>query len=144
MNITRKAARRVYPDGSPGRALTRLKGLRYGPEGKDYFWINDFGPKMVMHPFRPDLDGKDLSDFKDPQGKPLFVEFVKVCRDQGLGFVEYMWQWNDDQTRIVPKISYVQAFAPWGWIIGTGMYINDVGEELAGIRNSLSSWCSFP
>lgn len=118
------------------QVLQRIKGLRYGPEGKDYFWINDFGPKMVMHPFRPDLDGKDLSGFKDPQGTALFVEFVQACREQGFGFVEYMWQWKDDNSRIVPKLSFVQAFPPWGWIIGTGVYINDVGEELAGIRNS--------
>jgi methyl-accepting chemotaxis protein len=118
------------------QALTRIKGLRYGPEGKDYFWINDFGPKMIMHPFRADLDGKDLNDFKDPQGKALFVEFAKTCRAQGAGFVDYMWQWKDDKNRIVPKLSYVQAFTPWGWIIGTGIYINDVGEELAGMRNS--------
>ncbi len=119
------------------RALTRIKGLRYGPEGKDYFWINDFGPRMVMHPYRSDLDGKDLSDFKDPNGKALFVEFVKTCRASGGGFVDYMWQWKDDKTRIVPKISYVQAFTPWGWVIGTGLYINDVMEEVAGIRNAI-------
>ncbi len=118
------------------QVLQRIKDLRYGPEGKDYFWINDFGPKMVMHPFRPDLDGKDLSDFKDPEGTALFVEFVKTCRAQGHGFVEYMWQWKDDNSRIVPKISYVQAFAPWNWIIGTGVYLNDVTDELASIRNS--------
>jgi methyl-accepting chemotaxis protein len=118
------------------RAMKRIKHMRYGPEGKDYLWINDFGPKMVMHPFRPDLDGKDLSGFKDPQGKALFVEFVKACRAQGAGVVEYMWQWKDDKNRIVPKLSYVQAFPPWGWIIGTGIYINDVGEELASMRNS--------
>jgi methyl-accepting chemotaxis protein len=118
------------------RALKRIKELRYGPEGKDYFWINDFGPKMVMHPFRSDLDGKDLSDFKDPQGKALFVEFAQTCRDKGSGFVEYLWQWKDDKNKIVPKISYVQAFGPWGWIIGTGVYINDVLDELASLRNS--------
>jgi methyl-accepting chemotaxis protein len=127
---------RLTREEAQKQALTRIKALRYGPEGKDYFWINDFGPKMVMHPFRADLDGKDLSDFKDPQGKALFVEFVKTCRAQGAGFVDYMWQWKDDKTRIVPKISYVQGFPPWGWIIGTGVYTNDVGEELAGIRNS--------
>ncbi|MGQ9687509.1 MAG: cache domain-containing protein [Desulfobaccales bacterium] len=118
------------------QAMSRIKALRYGPEGKDYFWINDFGPKMVMHPFRPDLDGKDLNDFKDPKGKALFVEFVKTCRSEGAGFVDYMWQWKDDKSRIVPKLSYVQTFAPWGWIIGTGVYINDVGEEMARLRNS--------
>jgi methyl-accepting chemotaxis protein len=118
------------------RALKRLKEMRYGPEGKDYFWVNDFGPKMVMHPFRPDLDGKDLANFKDPNGKALFVEFAKTCRDQGSGFVEYMWQWKDDKSRIVPKLSYVQAFGPWGWIIGTGVYINDFLDEIASLRNS--------
>lgn len=118
------------------RAREIIKALRYGPEGKDYFWINDFSPKMIMHPFRSDLDGKDLSNFKDPQGKALFVEFSKTCRDKGSGFVEYLWQWKDDKSRIVPKLSYVQNFAPWGWIIGTGLYINDVGEEMAGLRNS--------
>ena len=94
------------------RALQRIKDLRYGPEGKDYFWINDFAPKMIMHHFRPDLDGKDLGDFKDPHGKALFVEFSQTCRDKGSGFVEYMWQWKDDKSRIVPKLSYAQAFAP--------------------------------
>lgn len=118
------------------RALRRIKDLRYGPEGKDYFWINDFGPKMVMHPFRADLDGKDLSNFRDPKGKALFVEFVKTCQDRGSGIVEYMWQWKDDKTRIVPKLSYVEAFKPWGWIIGTGIYINDVMDEMSAMRNS--------
>jgi methyl-accepting chemotaxis protein len=118
------------------RALKRIKDMRYGSEGKDYFWVNDFGPKMVMHPFRPDLNGKDLSDFKDPQGKALFVEFAKVCRDKGAGFVEYLWRWKDDKNRIVPKLSYVQAFAPWGWIIGTGVYINDCMDVIASLRNS--------
>jgi methyl-accepting chemotaxis protein len=119
------------------RALTRIKNLRYGPEGKDYLWINDFGPTMVMHPYRPDLDGKDLSNFKDPQGKLLFVEFVKVCRAQGKGFVDYVWQWKDDKSRLVPKISYVQAFAPWGWIVGTGIYLQEMEEQVARLRNSL-------
>ena len=118
------------------RALKRIKDMRYGPEGKDYFWINDFGPKMLMHPFRPDLNGKELSDFKDPQGKALFVEFARTCRDKGSGFVAYLWQWKDDKSRIVPKLSYVQAFGPWGWIIGTGVYINDALDELASLRNS--------
>jgi methyl-accepting chemotaxis protein len=119
------------------RALTRIKHLRYGPEGKDYLWINDFSFKMVMHPFRPDLDGKDLNDFKDPKGKFLFVEFAKACREKGEGFVDYVWQWKDDKTRLVPKTSYVKAFTPWGWIVGTGIYINDVDDYVAHLRNSL-------
>ncbi|MEJ5328732.1 MAG: methyl-accepting chemotaxis protein [Desulfobaccales bacterium] len=119
------------------RARKRLGSMRYGPEGKDYFWINDFAPRMVMHPFRADLEGKDLSSFKDPKGKALFLEMVEVCRAKGEGTVAYMWQWKDDATRIVPKLSYVKAFQPWGWIVGTGIYVNDVTEQVAQHRNRL-------
>jgi methyl-accepting chemotaxis protein len=119
------------------QALATIKNLRYGPEGKDYFWVNDFGPTMVMHPYRSDLDGKDLSTFKDPKGKALFVEFAKVCREKGEGFVEYYWQWKDDKSLIVPELSYVKAFDPWGWIVGTGIYLNDVDELVANRKGSL-------
>ena len=119
------------------QAMGVIKKLRYGPENKDYFWINDFGPKMIMHPYATHLNGKDLNSFKDKKGKALFVEMAKVCREKGDGFVNYMWQWKDDKNRIVPKTSYVKAFAPWGWIIGTGIYVNDVAEQAAAMRNSL-------
>jgi signal transduction histidine kinase len=123
------------------RAVLRIRKLRYGPEEKDYFWINDMGPRMIMHPYRSDLEGKDVSDFQDPNGKRLFVEFVRMVQKQGAGFVDYMWQWKDDSKKIVPKISYIKGFEPWGWIIGTGLYIDDVHAEIAAIRNKLSAVC---
>ncbi len=113
-------------------AIRQIRHFRYGPEMKDYLWINDFHPRMVMHPYRPDLNGKDLSGFKDPGGTHLFKEFVRVCSINGQGFVSYMWQWKDDASRIVPKISYVESFNRWGWIVGTGMYIEDVEKEIQG------------
>ncbi len=121
------------------RAILRIGKLRYGPEKKDYFWINDMTPQMLMHPYRPDLVNKDVSDFKDPHGKRLFFEMVQLVQRQGAGYVEYMWQWKDDPTKIVPKISYVKEFVPWRWVIGTGMYIDDVHAEVAVIRNKLSA-----
>ena len=57
-------------------AISRIQYLRYGEENKDYFWITDMTPVMIMHPFRNDLNGKDLTNFTDPHGKRLFVEFV--------------------------------------------------------------------
>ena len=114
-------------------AISHVKRIRYGPEKKDYLWINDFKPKMIMHPYATHLDGKDLSDFKDKKNKKLFVEFVKVCKKNGSGFVDYYWQWKDNKNKIVPKISYVQAFKPWQWIIGTGIYIEDVKEEITAL-----------
>jgi len=118
-------------------AKTRIENLRYGIDNKDYLWITDTIPVMIMHPYRQDLNGKDLSDFTDPLGKKLFVEIVHEVKHDGFGYVDYMWQWMDDSTRIVPKISYVKKFEPWGWIIGTGIYIEDVRKEISGIERVL-------
>ncbi len=119
------------------RAELRITSLRYGPENKDYFWINDMAPTMIVHPYRQDLIGKDLSDFKDPNGKRLFLEFVKLAKDSGCGYVDYMWQWKDDSTNIVEKLSYVKLFEPWGWILGTGIYIEDVKLEVEALTHKV-------
>ncbi len=118
-------------------AISRIQYLRYGEENKDYFWITDMIPVMIMHPFRSDLNGKDLSDFSDPHGKRLFVEFVTTVKKSEQGFVDYMWQWKDDSLHIVPKLSYVKIFKPWNWIVGTGVYIEDVKEEIASLTNRM-------
>jgi PAS domain S-box-containing protein len=119
------------------KAAQAVRALRYGPEGKDYFWITDLAPRMIVHPYRPDLDGKDLADFKDSHGKRLFVEFAEIGRRDGAGYSDYMWQWKDDQARIVPKLSHVRLFGPWGWVTGTGIYIEDVREEMARLEANL-------
>jgi PAS domain S-box-containing protein len=118
-------------------AILQIQNIRYGTGNKDYCWITDFRPRMIQHPYRPDLNGTDLSGFRDPQGKRLFVEMVQVVERNGAGYVDYMWQWMDDSSRIVPKISYVRGFKPWGWIIGTGIYIEDIRQEIAGIKKRL-------
>ncbi len=130
-------AGRLTQDEAQRLAMEAVRGLRYGPEGKDYFWITDARPYMVMHPYLPQLDGTDLSDFKDEHGKRLFVEFVKATANDGEGFVDYMWQWKDDATRVVPKLSYVRRFEPWDWIVGTGIYIEDVRAQIGRIEQHL-------
>lgn len=118
-------------------AVEQIKTLRYGDELKDYFWVTDLHPTMLTHPYRPDLNGKDLNEVYDSRNKKLFVEMVNVVNEKGEGFVDYMWQWKDDSTRIVPKLSYVKKFEPWGWVIGTGIYIEDVKEEIAQIEKNI-------
>ncbi|MAT41316.1 MAG: hypothetical protein CL609_03165 [Anaerolineaceae bacterium] len=118
-------------------AINRIESLRYGPEGKDYFWIQDLSPKMIMHPYRADLNGQDLSGFKDPRGVAIFVEFADMVRREGEGYIDYVWQWNDDPQRLEPKESYVKGFEPWGWVIGTGIYIDDVHQEITRLEQSL-------
>lgn len=123
------------------RAIEHIRQLRYGTDLKDYFWINDMHPRVLMHPYRPDLEGRDSSDFTDPSGKRLFVECVRVVKQHGAGYVDYQWQWKDDPKRIVPKISYVKGFEPWGWIIGTGIYVEDVKKEIGHITRRISLMC---
>jgi methyl-accepting chemotaxis protein len=106
------------------QAMRVVEGMRY--EEKDYFWINDMQPVMIMHPYVKQLEGTDISGFEDPNGKRLFVEFVNVVKAKGAGFVDYVWQKGDDATNLLPKISYVKGFKPWGWIIGSGIYVDDV------------------
>ena len=105
------------------QAMDALRPLRYS--GTEYFWINDMHPRMVMHPIRPDLQGQDLSGNKDPTGLLLFMEFVKTVKKDGEGFVSYMWPKPGSDTP-VGKVSYVKGFAPWGWVIGSGVYVDTV------------------
>src|SRR5690606_23629972 len=104
-------------------ALAAIGAMRYNES--DYFWVNDMHPVMVMHPINPKLDGQDLSDYKDPDGFHLFNEFVKAVQAEGAGFVPYLWP-KPGHELPVPKESYVKGFAPWGWVIGTGVYIDDL------------------
>lgn len=112
------------------QARAAISSIRYGETLKDYFWITDLHPRMIDHPYRPDLNGQDLTGFRDPNGKAVFVEFVRAVALKGESYVDYMWQWNDDSTRVMPKLSYVRLYEPWGWIIGTGIYIDDVRAEI--------------
>lgn len=122
-------------------AAAHIRRLRFGPDSKDYFWINDMLPRMVVHPYRPDLESQDVSAFMDSGGKKLFVACVDTVRAAGAGYVDYTWQWQDDPRRIVPKISYVKGFAPWGWIVGSGIYVEDVRVEIAAITGTLALIC---
>jgi methyl-accepting chemotaxis protein len=113
----------VKEDAAKRMAINALRALRY--DGKEYFWINDMRATMVMHPYKPELEGKDQSDNKDPHGKKIFVEFADMVKKQKAGFVDYMWS-KPEVKEPVPKISYVAGFEPWGWVIGSGIYIDDV------------------
>lgn len=119
-------------------ALAILQKTRYGNENKDYFWVTDLEPKMLIHPYRPDLNGQNLQSFQDPNGKRLFIEAVELVRQEEEGYLDYMWQWKDDSTRIVPKLSFVKIFSPWGWVIGTGIYLEDVRQEISAVKSTLT------
>ncbi|QLC72577.1 methyl-accepting chemotaxis protein [Pseudomonas sp. LPB0260] len=108
------------------QAMDMIRGLRYA--GQEYFWINDQTPTMIMHPTNPKLEGQNLSGFKDPDGKALFNEMVRISKAEGAGQVDYRWP-KPGSSEPVPKVSYVELFQPWGWIIGSGVYVDDVEAE---------------
>jgi methyl-accepting chemotaxis protein len=113
-------------------AKNAIRGARYG--GANYIWINDLHPTMILHPANPALEGQDLSNYRDPNGFAIFVQAARVAEQRGEGTIRYMWP-KPGQTRPAPKISYVKLYAPWGWVAGTGIYVDDTEAILRGMRN---------
>lgn len=105
------------------KAINTLESLRYGDN--DYFWINDLNAVMIMHPIKPALNGKDLYGLKDKNGKQFFKSFVDLVKANGKGNESYLWP-KPGFEQPVEKISYVAGFEPWGWVVGTGIYVDDV------------------
>jgi len=123
------------------RIRNRIRGLRYGNEMRDYFWLMATRYHLLVHPYRKDLEEKDLRDWKDPDSKKVFVEFTDICNKRGEGYSRYKWQWYDSPDRIVDKVGYVKLFAPWQWIVGTGIYLDDMQADVARITAKLLWTC---
>uniref|UniRef100_Q07S21 Methyl-accepting chemotaxis sensory transducer n=1 Tax=Rhodopseudomonas palustris (strain BisA53) TaxID=316055 RepID=Q07S21_RHOP5 len=127
------------PGGSVGesqkRALARIAALRYG--GGDYFFVTDLDNRMLMHPTAPQLIGKDMSNTRDPNGRAFNNDMVAIVKQHGGGVVDYYWS-KPGSDKPVPKLSYVIGFAPWNWMIGTGVYIDDLDAQTwASTKRSL-------
>jgi len=113
-------------------ATSLLAKFRYG--NNNYVWINDLQPMMIMHPFKPQLNGKPVGQVKDPDGTLLFIDMVNIVKAQGQGFVPYKWP-KPGADEPVDKISFVKLFTPWGWVIGSGVYIDNIDNIYASQRN---------
>ncbi|MDD2885910.1 MAG: methyl-accepting chemotaxis protein [Dechloromonas sp.] len=118
-------------------AAAVIRDMRY--DKVEYFWINDLDDLMVMHPIKPELNGQKLDQLKDKNGKFLFREFNTIVKAQGSGFVDYLWP-KPGAEEGVPKISYVTGFQPWGWVIGSGIYIDDVDAHFWRSAVKLLLW----
>ncbi len=105
------------------QAMDSLRNVRY--DGKEYFWVQDRNLVMLMHPIKPDMEGKSQAALKDPNGKLFFQEMENVVKASGKGFVDYLWP-KPGFDQPAPKISYVAEFPAWGWVVGSGIYVDDV------------------
>jgi len=122
-------------EDAKSQALAAVNGLRY--DGKNYFWINDLDAKMLMHPIKPALDGKSVGGVKDADGKHLFLDMVKVVKKNGEGRVNYQWPPGENAK---PKISYVKGIPEWGWLVGTGVYIDKIQSDVTEQTIKLGSF----
>ena len=114
------------------QAMNAIRALRY--DKTNYFWINNYQPEMVMHPIKPALEGKDLTNNKDPDGKALFVEMVNITKKDGEGFIPYKWP-KPGEEQPVDKVAFVKGFNQWQWIIGSGVYLDTIDAAFSFQRN---------
>ncbi len=135
-NFDRIKAEGISIEQAQKSAKNAINALRY--DKTNYYWINDYSATMVMHPIKPALIGKDLSEFKDPNGLKLFQEMVDIVKKQEEGFVPYYWAKQAGEIPVA-KISYVKGFNEWGWIVGSGIYLDDVDAEFASMAILTSS-----
>lgn len=124
-------------DDAKKQAAQAIGVLRYGTDG--YYSINDSQAVMVMHPIKPQLIGKDLSNFTDPAGNHLFLDIVKAANQENGGFVHYLWSKPGSEVPVA-KLSYALRFAPWDWCIVTGMYMDDVNTAFVA---NIGRWATI-
>jgi methyl-accepting chemotaxis protein len=127
-----RAASGAFPEGEAQQtALEELQSIRY--DVNEYFWVNDLNAVVLMHPTNAAIVGKNMMGEKDSQGKLFWAEFVNVAKEKSQGFVDY-WFPKPNETAPSPKLSYIRLFPKWGWVIGSGLYIDDVNAQLASLR----------
>ena len=103
-----------------------LASLDFGDDG--YFFIYDMQGKNLMHPRRPELVGKDLWNLKDPEGQLTIQNLINKAKNGG-GVIRYLWEKPSSQ-QMVLKMGYVVPLERWGWMMGTGIYLDDVDSAL--------------
>jgi len=112
------------------QAMAMVRILRYGKDG--YIGITSFDGIALMNPFKPENDGKNMSDFRDANGTYMYREFIAIGNSAGGdGFVSYVWP-RPGATEPVGKLSRVVAYKPWGWLLVTGVYVDDIETAFYG------------
>lgn len=126
----RAGAGEMTEDKAKSAALQAIRQLRYA--AGDYVWINDMNHVVVMHPIKPELDGQNVADLQDPAGTFVFRAFVDAVKPNGSGIVDYLWP-KPGFDEPVAKTSFVKLLPEWGWVIGSGLYLDDVQTEFRAV-----------
>ena len=110
-------------DEAKQQALAHLSAMRY--DKIQYFWVNDMSGVVLMHPTSPNLIGTKIIDLKDITGARIFADMIDLVATKGGGHYDYYWP-ADETARL--KKTYVLGFPEWGWVIGSGVFVNDVAD----------------
>jgi two-component system, NarL family, sensor kinase len=122
-------------DATKAEAVRLLSGLDYGNDG--YFFIYDVGGRAIMHPRQPELVGQDLWELRDPNGLPVIQRLIARAHTGG-GTVRYVWL-RPSTHEVAPKLSYVVTLPRWNWMLGTGVYLDDVEATMASLDRQVKS-----
>ena len=123
------------PAAGQAQAMQLLRSLDYGDDG--YFFVYDMHGKVLMHPRQPELVGKDLWDMHDPLGRATIQELIARARAGG-GYVDYMWR-RPSTGQVAPKLGYVVEIPRWDWMVGTGLYRDDIDAAIAQLDTQASA-----
>ncbi len=129
------AAGKLTPEEGRQMAKQHIRALRYGPTGDDYFFILGQSTAILMQPDNLYLEGQKTEQILDRLGKPLGTRLVEAGKKPDGGYVEYEWAKRGQRAQVLHKISYVRTYKPWDWTVGTGIYLDDVEQELSVLRD---------
>ncbi len=119
------------------RARQMLRSFRYGPKGMDYFWVVDLEGTVQVNPFHSNLEGRSVLDLHDDKGRPFIKNALEIAKSRGDGFLTYSWE-KGDTGKYKQKLVYVRLYVPWGWVVGTGVYLDDVEAQLQKMMSHLT------
>lgn len=116
-----------------------VRGMRYREDESGYFWIDDTDYVLVMHPILADQEGNNRYELEDQNGVMIIQEIMKVCQSAEKGGFNEFYFTKADGVTVAPKVAYSQIFEPWGWVVSTGNYVDDMSLEMSQVENRIQS-----
>ncbi len=116
-----------------------VRGMRYREDESGYFWIDDTDYNLVMHPILADQEGNNRYELEDQNGVMIIQEIMKVCQSAEKGGFNEFYFTKADGVTVAPKVAYSQIFEPWGWVVSTGNYVDDMSLEMSQVENRIQA-----
>ena len=140
VHMANTAIDHLSADGAQGkssqdRAKALLMDMNFGDDG--YFFVYDQQGNNLVHPRKPGMVGNNWWNFRDPQGVPVIQGLINQA-NHGDGFLRYLWEKPSNQ-QIAEKLGYVVPVKRWGWVLGTGLYLDDVEHTTRKVRDDMAA-----